>query len=396
MSVAGCVVAFAYAALAIGNGLDRMAELDPAAAEHVPARLAVNAARTQALDALRDGDFDRAFVAARLAVARDPVDARSVALFGETALLQGDPAFARRAFDVSKQLGWREPLTQLYWLAANLERRDFGAAADRVDAILRQTPDLERRNLYLAPLDAKPAGRAALAGKLRAYPAWAATYFNDTRGPAAGDPMARSETAMLLAARYRIHDCRLVSPLVEALYRHAHTARAYKLYALHCAGPGEPAAPIDGGFEHADTRNPQTVLDWRFTSEGAIGVLLEPVGAMRGRAAVVTSTAPITMPFASQPLALRPGAYRVSWRAIGQDGAPSSAIGVSLACNALDHKWLEQRLADRSRSRFAAAVSVPVDCPNQSLTLGIASDATDIAVDDIAITRASTESPTGH
>ena len=298
-----------------------------------PAPFRAEADRIAAQAALEAGDRSAALAAARQAVARDPADARPLGLLGEAALASGDRRLARRAFTVSASMGWREPLTQIYWLSAKLETGDFAAAGPHLDAFLRQAPGYPLRGVYLAPFDARPAGRAQLAELLARRPAWATRYFADTIDPASGDPLARSEVARLLASTHGVRDCALVAPVLEALLRFGRDTRAHALYRLHCASPGEAETPVDAGFERADPANPPTALDWHFPGEGAIGITAGPAPGMRGRALTVSSTAPITMVFAAaEPLALAPGSYRLTWRARDARGAPSPAIDVALSC----------------------------------------------------------------
>ena len=96
--LAGLVLAGCYAGLALASGLDRISEFRPDAAGFVPEPFRVNAARALAVDALKARRFEAALAEARLALIRDPADARSAGQFGSVMLASGDPEGARAAF----------------------------------------------------------------------------------------------------------------------------------------------------------------------------------------------------------------------------------------------------------------------------------------------------------
>ena len=374
-----------YAWLALSSGLDRLADhgdvevirLWPFGAGH---------ARAAARSALYANKPVAAREAARDAVRRDPFDAEAIGLLGEAARQSHDMAAANRAFAVGARLGWREPLTQAYWLDASLARGDVHAAADHLDAILRQAPEYAGRNLLLAPFDATLGGRRELAARLALRPAWAQAYFGDTAGPEAGDPLARGEVAELLAGR-GLRDCALIAPVIDGLVRHGHRD-AVRLRLRHCggSGAGQGLVPVDGRFALANPAHPPTVLDWHFTSEGAISVAVQPRSGIPGRALVIDNAGSATLAVAEQPLLLPAGDYLISWRARDAAGAPSAAIEVALTCDVAAAPWLAKTLTDPRRASYQARVSVPAGCARQRLVLGIAGDVQGAAAGDVAIT----------
>lgn len=100
---------------------------------------------------------------ARRAIVSDPVSAQAVSILARAELYSGHPLQARKAFQVSGQLGWRDAMTQIYWLDQALQDNNFRVAAERLDALLRQTPDDENRERFIAAVTATPEGRSALA-----------------------------------------------------------------------------------------------------------------------------------------------------------------------------------------------------------------------------------------
>jgi len=386
----------ALAFLAVSSGLDRMAEAGRSDPSLVPPPIRAGATRAQAAAALQAGDYRRGLSAARGAVAHEPMDATALGLLGEAALLSGDRDGAARAFSVSRQLGWREPLTQIYWIEAGLAHGDFKAAIEPLDALLRQSPGFAGRRIWLTRFEATPQGRRLLIDRLARRPSWLVPYFADINTELAGDPIVRSDVAVGLVRRRGLRDCHLVAPIIEALWRFGHGLQSRAIYRLHCAAPGEPASPADGDFVRARTAQPGTILDWRFTQDGAVGVALESRAEVPGRAVVVSSMAPLTMSFASQPLTLATGRYRVSWRAVDGTGKPSSATDVAISCVSGEHGWADKRLEDPSADRFAADVSIASQCTAQWLYLGIAPGADRVSVGDIRIDRIGTITPVAN
>ena len=376
-----------YAFLALSSGLDRIAAADDDPAVPTLWPFHAGAARAAAGAAAAANNPAVALAEAREAVRQDPLDARSAGLLGQAALATGDTAYAARVFGVAARLGWREPLTQAYALQQSLMRQDYHAAGDHLDALLRQSPDFAGRNLLLAPFDAAPVGRAELATRLAARPAWAQAYFGDTAAAEAGDPLARGEVAMRLA-RGGQRDCALVAPVMAGLLRHGHYGAALAIHAAHCdaAPPGSAATmPVDGRFVHADQAHPPTALDWHFADDGALSVGFERRSDFPGRAAIVGSAVPATLAFAEQPIIVAPGTVIVTWRARDTAGTPSSAIEVAVACDDGGAPWLAKSLVDRTGAIYQATMAIPAGCTRQRLVLGIAGGASGVAVGDIRV-----------
>jgi hypothetical protein len=105
------------------------------------------------------------------ALLSDPVDPAVVGRLGWARMLAGDAGGAEAAFRVSGPMGWREPYTQIYWIGQGLHRGQAGLSAQRLDALLRQSPQFEGRDRLFAAITATPEGRAALAGQMGGSPA---------------------------------------------------------------------------------------------------------------------------------------------------------------------------------------------------------------------------------
>jgi hypothetical protein len=229
------VGALVYAALAIGNGLDRLAFDRPELASAVPAPFAVNA-----LEVLGEAQLHKAPRAAEPyaehLVARAPVEPFSTALLGAARYAAGDGTGADQAFRVAGQLGWRIPATQAYWRQAALAAGDFPVAAQRLDALLRRDPELLRDAAALAPFERDARGEAALAVRLAKRPPWLGWYTGEV-DPVPADVLARRlPSLMMLGDRGVVLGCDAIAPGVRKLVAAGMTGQAEALARKHCPG----------------------------------------------------------------------------------------------------------------------------------------------------------------
>jgi hypothetical protein len=231
--------ALAYAALAIGNGLDRLAYALPGAARHIPAPFAVNALEVVGEAALRN-DPDAALVLAQRLVAAAPIEPSSTALLGASRAAVGDDDGAMRAFRVAGQLGWRIPLTQSYWLDQALAAGDLPVAARRLDALLRIQPQRLRIPATLAPFESDPAAQAALVDRLATRPPWLNWYTGEI-DPVPADVLARRVPALvMLADRGIVLGCTAIAPAMRQLLGAGQAAPAEALRHRHCPAAANP------------------------------------------------------------------------------------------------------------------------------------------------------------
>ena len=172
--VALCCVA--YSVLAIGSAADRLVTEHPDLSARVPAFFASEALRNRGRQLLVAGDANGARLKGEAAVDQEPVYPGSTALLGAARFALGDRIGADRAFTVAGQLGWRVPLTQLYWMGRALEGGDYRVAGLRLDALLRQKPELLKDRRLLDPMESDPRGRTAIAERLVRAPNWLRNY----------------------------------------------------------------------------------------------------------------------------------------------------------------------------------------------------------------------------
>lgn len=239
------VFAVVYLALALVSGADRSAATKAGKAVRFPRALAVESLGLAGDNAISEARYDDALAIARRAVARAPIEPTSTALLGAAWLGKGDDAQARAAFTVAGRLGWRVPLTQAYWMRMALDAGDTRVAALRLDALLRQNPALLGNDQALAPIEASPAGRSALAARLATRPPWLPAYVND-HGEAGHDAMLRRASVLLnLAARrpagvgVRL-GCDVIRPAAVRLMVLNEPELARSLWRAHCGNAPLP------------------------------------------------------------------------------------------------------------------------------------------------------------
>ncbi len=233
---AGAVVlALVYAALAIGNGLDRMAFVLPGLADHLPGWFATDALEVAGEADLRRDPHAAVALATRL-VSRAPIEPFSTALLGAGRAASGDASGADRAFRVAGQLGWRIPLTQSYLLGAALDAGDMPVAAQRLDALLRIQPELLRDPAVLAPFEDDGAARAALVERLMTRPPWLSWYTGEI-DPVPAATLARRVPALVLLGDHGvILGCTAIAPALRQLAMGGMVVQVEALRHRHCLG----------------------------------------------------------------------------------------------------------------------------------------------------------------
>jgi hypothetical protein len=249
MPILAAVLGLLYGGLALVNGADRVAATKVSKAERLPRALAVEALGVAGERAIADARYDDALAIAQRAVRRAPIEPSSAALLGAAWLGKGDADRAREAFTVAGRLGWRVPLTQIYWMREALDAGDVRIAALRLDALLRQQPALLREDQLLAPIEVTPEGRAALAARLATRPPWLADYLND-HGDASRDAMLRRAAVLGLLAMPRPGlgqrlGCDAIRPMVARLEVLGELVVAQRVSQDHCAA-NKPSATLPG------------------------------------------------------------------------------------------------------------------------------------------------------
>lgn len=371
----------AFGLLALGNGLDRAAALNPGLARFVPEFLSAEAARSQSAQALQNGDTKPAIAEAERAVRADPVDPRSTALLGAGQLAARQSVRADAAFRIAARFGWRDPLTQLYFMNAALAAGQPRLAAMRLDAILRQAPDFPVRDMLLAQFEASPAGRAALAERLASRPPWTFAFLNHASEVQLPSLRARAEIVAAMRPRW---GCDRVAPLVTALVLRSGVAEASSLWQAQCRNG---AVGIDDPrFARLPQSRQPVAFEWNLIGSGDVSAQPAAQAAPGATGLVARVSGPGARPVAWQMLVLPPGRYRLSWKAASPAGKPATGTAFSLGCALGERTPLPRSAAVSSAQRAAADLTIDGRCPGYFLTLWLEPGLEDTLIDDLALT----------
>lgn len=385
--------ALIYAAVALMSGADRIARTDARFAAVVPGPFRANADVLFAQAALARQNYKAMEQAGAGAVRRDPLGTSSAALYGWALFAQGNDAGATAAFRVAGQLGWRDPLTQVYWFAAAIQQRDYPVAAQRIDALLRQNPEDRQRDAVIYQLESVPEGRKALVERMKERPGWISAYASDLPPLPPQMVKARFQTLLLLGQSGTRLGCAGIAKYVQRLVDARMMPQAQLLRDAHCGQPAgvQVAGQLlsDGGFEDVSGDRPLTPFDWDIAADGSLDLALGEVsgnaGGMTGKNVAVSNSGAITRAFANQLLAVGAGRYRLSGLIAADAPDALRHFGVALACSGGVRDQLRGiAIAD---GRFTVPVFIAADCRDPRLMLTIAPGAGRITIDSLALVR---------
>ena len=364
-----------YGLLAVGSGLDRASAQQPGLAQWVPSVLAAEAYRAQATLALQSSNQAEAIEPATRAVIADPINPRSTGLLGAAQLAAGEQVKADRTFRVAARFGWREPLTQIYFMNAALNTGQPRLAALRLDAVLRQAPNLAVRDMLLAQFAGAADRRTALAERLALRPPWTAAFIAETFSVALPELEARAAILETLAKPQ--WGCVAVAPLVARMIQLDGTASAKRLWLAHC--PTARVGIADPDFQQLGLGREPIAFEWNLVGSGDVSAYPAKPGLL------VRVGGASTRPVAWQLLSLAPGNYRLSW--IAQSGT-SAAKGaeLSLSCSPVGRSRIVGTQVE-GRGRFEAQVTIDSSCPGHFLTLWLAPGNEDVRFDELVIAR---------
>lgn len=364
-----------FSALVLLSGMDRLADAHGLLVRTAPLPLAAAAHRAQAAEALRAQDPTAAIAAARRAVRADPVDPRSAALLGAALFSAGQHESAHRSFRLAARTGWRDPVTQLYFMEQALRGAEWNRAALRLDAVLRQDPAFPLRDMLLARFEASAPGRAALVQRLALRPAWLAPFIGSDLPATALLNRAR----VLETMRGPVLGCAAIGPLVGRLISAGSVPAAKNLWTAHCRRAS--AAIADPGFAGLGEVHQPTPFDWNPVLSGDIA--LQP-NAPAGSGVAARTSAASSRAAAWQLLTLAPGRYRLGWAAKTRSGDPSQTVFFTFACRPGEGMPLRSAPLDGKR-RYEAMLHVDGRCAGQYLTMWLSPGGQDILVGPLSL-----------
>jgi len=378
-AVAGLI---ALAILALLSGADRQSRDFPNAPSLSGWPYDTGNARAKAILSFVQTGPESAIAYARRAILSDPLSVQAVSILGRSQLYAGQPDQARQTFQVAGQLGWRDPMTQIYWLDQALQEGDYTVATQRLDALLRQSPDDENRDKFLALVSQTPEGREALAERLKLAPDWAKFYLANV-SQLRPDEVAQRVDLVRRTGR-GVWDCRATEAITQKLIEAQQFDEAQSVWRLNCAT--SRSLVYDGGFDQLDTTKQTAGFDWRLPTRGDIDIQLIK-GAADNRLLNLSVSAASTMPVLRQLVVLKPGTYRLTWHMPETPDNQARALQVSLTCNA-DLGRAQPGEPDAGKREYRKLdFTIDSECPARQLVFWLAPRA-QVQLDDISLTAA--------
>lgn len=413
LRVRDLVVGMALAVLALGLGwlclplamAHQLIDSSPSAAlgwRPNDADALADAAQDRLDGARTPADLNAAADLARRSLRRGALGVEPLQVLGFIAQRQGRMDQARLLMNAAGARSHRESLTQAWLFDDGLDRRDYPAALDRADALLRLDEGFDK-TIYPALADAvsDPAAVGPLVGRLAERPDWR-TDFLASLSTTADPGVAFRVFAALKRTATPPNDVE-TGFLVGRLIGDEDYVRAYRTWAalLPTAGAARLGGLVyDGNFAAAPGAPP---FNWRLST--ALGVVAEraqppsgpPIHALHVR---FLPSAPTR--FATEILLLPPGGYRLAGQAMVDEPIEDGQFVWSVVCvDDTDQPLAEVRPNGQPDQwhGFSADFRVPQDCPAQQLQLiGRAGDSFDEVgawYADMAIQRTDGAGPAG-
>lgn len=366
---------------AILSGSDRQSRDFPNSPSVVGWPYDTGAARSMAAVALVRSGPASAIGYARRAIMSDPISSQAVSILGRAELFSRHQREARKAFQVSGQLGWRDAMTQIYWLDQALQDGNYRVAAERLDALLRQAPNDENRDRFLAAVAATPEGRTALAERLKLAPSWALPIVSDLRDLTIDTLLQRVD--LMRKTGKGVWDCAASEMLTQKLVSMNLLDDAQFVWALNCGSAG--TLVYDGGFEKFDILKPATGFAWQISDRGDVEIaVLKDAAQKQNIRVLVNSTR--TLPIVRQLVVLKPGRYRLNWRTPETPRPQASRLVVSLTCTPDLSRAIGGYVAEGRSDTWTQDFNVDTNCPARQLVFWLPPH-TEIHLDDISLVQ---------
>jgi len=355
------------AALSLLSGSDRQSRDFPTAPSLMGWPYDAGAARSRAVFAFLKTGPASAIAPARRAILSDPLSAPVVSMLGRSQLYANQLEQARKTFEVAGQLGWRDPLTQIYWVDQALKAQDFRVAAQRLDALLRQSPDDENRDRYLAIVADTPEGREALAERLKLSPPWGRAIVTQTKDLPYDQILQRID--LMQRTGKGVWECHTVETLTQRLINLGKLNDAKALWAMSCQTSG--ALIFDGGFDNVDPLKPAVAFFWQLPDRGDADVAVSDDG--NGKHSLTLEVgATVSLPIVRQLVVLNRGQYQLVWRTPRTSATQAQALQVSLACTPDIGMAVKGKPVAGRPDTWTQDFFIDGECPARQLTFWLA------------------------
>lgn len=357
----GCI---GYAALAVLSGLDHEAKEDLQRPALLDWPYSVAAEYSAAQSAITRHDATQALARARTLVRHDPADSHSMSMYGLALLEAHQPDKARDAFSLAARLGWRDTVTQRYWFSEALRLGDAQQASQRLDALLRLTPDLPDGSKLLRTILAYSEGRAAIADRLKNNPIWSVEFVAQMAHLDPDDLEARAEVVQRVGPGH--WECPQAANLVDALFANGLLDDSAAVHRTVCSDSGKILN--DGNFNELSIGKDGSALDWHLLRRGDMVVSIN-AETPRSHLLAMSINAPSTVQAVWQATTVGPGSYRVNWRMPDTSAKEASALLVSFDCNGAEDWAINGTRLPGLAPNYEARFVVPKSCETPVLRL---------------------------
>jgi hypothetical protein len=300
------------------------------------------------------------------ALLHDPTAVAAVVTFGLEAELQGNTQLARRIFAYSQVLSRRNLATQLWAIEDAVGRKDIPGALHHYDIALRTSRTAE--DLLFPVLSSSisdPEIRSSLISTFEGKPKWTGSFIYHAAVNGA-DPRA---TALLFEGMQRkaiAVPANVRTALTNTLIAHGYYENAWQYYSS--TRPGSSRLQSRDQYFAADP-SVSSPFDWVPVQDGSISTSIQRNPSGRG---VFDFAAPPSVggTVLQQLQLLIPGRYRLRGRSIGINAAEDARPYWSLSCqNGRELGRVYIPNSSQSAGQFGGLISVPSDCPVQTLSL---------------------------
>ena len=376
LQLVATILAIVFAGLALVSGFDRVSETRHTFTRFVPEGMQVGAAKRLAARALSAGENSAAERHALTAIAHDPLDPRGLSFLGAAASLQSDGDRADTVLAVAERISRRDPMAQIHFFARELDRGEYGAAAERLDAVLRSTRGNTVTQQMLAMLERSPQGRRALAERLPDSPHWARVYLADA---AATSDQLRNRAQILGERDDGIASlgCDATLPMISELARRNFRAAAELVAASHCPAARPPGLVADPEFENFGSEITEAAIGWRRYRSGDLRVTRLAGDEARIE---VENRSSVTRLVIAQPVVLDAGTYVAQAKV---DGPGGQRLIAALNCTTPSRPRPIRERLDRDGQRLDAT-----GCEEAVLSLWLRPGGERVVIDRVTLTPA--------
>lgn len=356
-TVVGAVLVWQIAMISLAAGHSD-SNNDLAAADFAGASQA--AAIAAAEQRLAANDFDGAKVFATNALSISVISAASLRDLGLAEQGLGNWQRSGALFSQNAALGWRDGPTQLWLAQAFLQQKDYGSAAQRIDAALRIDPhSIDLFNL----LDQKilDAGlSSAMIERLHLDPNWRTRYFHYLTDIPTPVLVARARMLIALSTSSSSPSRDEIIPILYALIQANHPRLAHLVWerSQHITSPGV----YDPNFQQTRTHD-MAPFEWSILPTPGANVVIEPQGS--GNLLTATTDGTATGILLRQTMALTPGIHKLFYEG-SMPAAAHNAFGWRLRCTT-DGNELINSIGDALDPPYQ--FNVPTNCPGQRIEL---------------------------